>query len=150
MALALGALTVGGPAQAQNVSETKTVGAYKINLKLLPVEEFSGTDADMIWDGGAKPNLLLGPVHPNHHLVAFIFKDGQPVEKANVSIRYRELTPRRTGWKTLPVARMHIFLKGLDTTHYGNNVAFNPGKYDVHVRVNDGPLADFHFTLIRG
>ncbi len=76
-------------AHAQNVSKTKMAGKYTVNLKVLPAEGFSGADAPMVRDGGAMPETIHGPMHPNHHMVVFIKKNGAPVEHARVKIHYR-------------------------------------------------------------
>lgn len=134
-------------AQAQSVSKTAMAGAYSVALKVLPAESFRGPHAEMVRDAGAKPDLLLSPVRPNHHLVAFVREGGKPVEKADVVIRYHELSPKQGGWIQLPVVRMHVAGKGLATTHYGNNLSLAPGKYEAMVVVNGGAPAIFRFTL---
>ncbi len=150
VALALASAAVGLPrdAQAQAVSQEGKAGAYAVTLKVLPAESFAGKDAAMMRDGGARAVLLRSPEHPNHHMVAFIARDGKPVEHARVSIRYRRMGTRmRAGrWMTLPVARMHVRGKSLATTHFGNNVRLAPGDYEARVTV-DGHSALFRFTL---
>jgi hypothetical protein len=144
LAVALTCLFLPLAAHAQNISQTAKAGKYSITLKVLPAESFMGTDAAMAYDGGAKPEAVDGPMQPNHHMVAFISRDGHPVERANVKIRYRLVS--NGGWKNLPVARMHVKGKGADTTHFGNNVKLMPGQYQVQVTVNH-KRAKFHFTL---
>lgn len=147
LAFALGALLLPLAAHAQNVSKTAMAGPYSVTLKVLPAESFSGPHAEMVRDGGAKPNMIHGPKMPNHHMVAFVKKDGKPVEKARVSIRYRKLGPKEGRWMRLPVVRMHVAGKGLATTHYGNNVKLEAGRYEAQVRVNRSKPAIFHFML---
>lgn len=153
LALGLGVLCVPGRARAQNVSKTAQAGGYTVTLKVLPAETFTGPKADMVKDGGAAPNDVNGPEHPNHHLVAFVTKDGKPVERANVTIRYRaapmkaDSTSKSGNWTGLGVVRMHVAGKGLDTTHYGNNVHLAPGAYDVRVSVNGSTPATFEISL---
>lgn len=147
LACALGILLVPVAAQAQKISKTAKTGDYSITLKVLPAESFTGPGAEMARDGGAEPNDVNGPEHPNHHLVAFVKAEGKPVEKATVSIRYREVSPARGEWMSLPVVRMHVAGKGLQTTHYGNNVKLSPGKYEARVSVNGSEPAVFHFSL---
>lgn len=144
---ALGFMLLPLAAQAQVVSKTAKAGAYSVTLKVLPAESFRGPHAEMVRDAGAKPNLLGGPAHPNHHMVAFVKKIGRPVENARVSIRYRELSPRKGRWMSLPVVRMHVAGKSLATTHYGNNLHLGPGNYEVRVAVDGSGPAIFHFTL---
>lgn len=134
-------------AQAQNVSTTAMAGSYSVALKVLPAESFRGPKAAMARDGGAQPEYLDGPTHPNHHMVAFIKENGAPVENARVKIRYRQLSPMMGAWKRLPVVRMHVSGKGLGTTHYGNNVMLNPGKYEARVTVNGKASSLMHFTI---
>jgi hypothetical protein len=144
---ALGVMLLPLAAQAKNVSKTAMAGAYTVNLKVLPAESFSGPHAEMVKDAGAKPDLLNSSAHPNHHLVAFLRKNGKPVEQATVAIRYRELSPKQGNWMSLPVVRMHVKGKGLATTHYGNNLRIAPGSYEVQVTVDGSGPATFHFTL---
>jgi hypothetical protein len=134
-------------AQAQKISEKAMAGTYSVTLKVLPAEAFSGPHAEMAWDAGAKADMLSGAAGPNHHLVAFVEESGKPVENATVSISYRELSPKSGEWMSLPVARMHVAGKGLETTHYGNNVKLAPGSYEVRVTVNGKGPATFHFSL---
>ncbi|HKI70525.1 MAG TPA: hypothetical protein VKA67_13125 [Verrucomicrobiae bacterium] len=147
LALALGALFVPSTARAQKISKQAKAGAYSVTLKVLPAESFKGPNAAMARDGGAQPNQIKGPEHPNHHLVVFVKLGGKPVEDANVSISYRELSPNQGAWLELSVVRMHEAGKSLRTTHYGNNVKLSPGSYEARVTVNGGPSADFHFKL---
>ena len=133
-------------AQAQNVSKTETAGKYSITLKVLPAESFSGPKAEMVRDGGAKAVELNSPEQPNHHLVAFLRENNKPVEKAKVEISYREGSSGK--WTKLPVVQMHEAGKGLDTTHFGNNVKMPPGNYEVQVTVNGGAPAMFQITLL--
>ena len=147
LACALGILLVPVAAQAQTISKTAKTGDYSITLKVLPAESFSGPHADMARDGGAEPNDINGPKHPNHHLVAFVKENGKPVEKAKVSINYREVSPNKGDWMSLPVVRMHMAGMGLETTHYGNNVKLAPGSYEARVTVNGKGPATFHFSL---
>ena len=92
-------------AQAQNVSSTAMAGAYSVTLRVLPAESFSGPKAAMVRDSGAQPEQLDGPMHPNHHMVAFIKKNGTPVANAKVEIRYRKLSPMMGAWKSLDGAQ---------------------------------------------
>lgn len=136
-------------ARAQNVSKMARAGAYSLTLKVLPVESFTGPKAEMVRDGGAEPNLLNGPEHPNHHMVVFVKLKGKPVENATVDISYRKLSPHPSNWKQLPVVRMYVKGHGLATTHYGNNLKLSPGKYAVQVGVNGGMPATITFLLKR-
>lgn len=129
-----------------NVSKTAKAGAYSVTLKVLPAESFVGVNHEMARDGGAEPDAVEATPVPNHHLVAFVKSDGKPVEDAAVKIRYRETSPRETDWKSLPVVRMHVAGKSLETTHYGNNVQLEKGSYEAKVVVN-GATASYTFTV---
>jgi hypothetical protein len=147
LSLALGVLFAPPAAQSQEISKTATSGMYSVTLKVMPAESFSGPQPAMVRDGGAEPNLLNGPERPNRHLVAFVRESGKSVENATVSLSYRELSPNKGAWVPLPVVRMHVAGKGLQTTHYGNNVKLDPGKYEARVTVNGSEPATFHFSL---
>jgi len=147
LSLALASLILPRGAQAQKISETGMAGPYSVTLKVLPAEGFSGPHAEMAWDAGAKAEMLNGPAGPNHHLVAFVQESGKPVENAKVTIGYRQVSPKRGEWMSLPVARMHMAGKGPETTHYGNNVKLAPGDYEARVTVNGKGPASFKFSL---
>lgn len=89
LAVAFAALLVPHSALAQNVSKTTMAGPYSVTLKVLPAEGFEGANSPMVHDSGARPETVHGPMHPNHHMVAFIKKNGKPVEHAHVKIWYR-------------------------------------------------------------
>lgn len=147
LALTVGILLISNIAKAQNISQTKKSGSESVTIKVLPAEKFTGSDAMMTWDGGAKPELLKSKIKPNHHLVVFIKMDGKPVENATVEIRYKKVSSKKSMWKELPVVRMHITGKSLGTTHYGNNVRLSPGKYEARVTVDKKTSFIFHFNL---
>jgi hypothetical protein len=134
-------------AQARNISETARASRYSVTLKVLPPESFNGPKAAMVRDGGAEPNKLKGPEHPNHHMVAFVKEDGKPVEHTTVDISYRDLSSRMSEWRALPMVRMHVAGHGLATTHYGNNVRLARGRYEVRVTVDGSGPAIFRFKL---
>jgi hypothetical protein len=151
---ALGLALLPGAAPAQAVSKTAMAGPYAVTLKVLPAESFSGPGAAMARDAGAEAAMINGPEHPNHHMVAFVKRDGKPVERATVTISYRRVPASKMGktskagpWTKLPVARMHVAGQSLKTTHYGNNVSLEPGTYQARVTVNGKGPAIFRFTL---
>lgn len=144
---AFGAFLSSCAAQAKPVSETATVGAYRVTLKVLPAESFAGAHAEMVWDGGARPDMLDSKSRPNHHLVVFVKKDGKPAEDASVHIRYRALGKATGSWKTLPVVRMYVKGKSHATMHYGNNVRLAPGNYVAKVTLANEPAHLFHFRV---
>lgn len=144
LAFAFTALLVPHSALAQAVSQNAMAGKYSVTLKVLPAEAFKGSGAEMVRDGGAQPETVNGPKHPNHHMVVFVKDNGKPVENAHVKISYRMGNSGK--WWKLPVVRMHVKGKGRGTTHYGNNVMLKQGNYAVMVKVN-GKTATFHFTI---
>lgn len=146
LAFAFGAFLASCAAQAKIVSRTARVGPYTVTLNLLPAESFAGGHSAMAWDGGAKPYRLKQSPKPNHHLVVFIKKHGKPVENASVKIRYR-LMGGKSGWQTLPVARMYVRRKGPRTMHYGNNVLLAPGNYAIRVRIVGASSHLFHLRI---
>lgn len=143
VALCLIFLPLAASAQG-SVSKTQKAGDYTITLRVLPAESFTGMDAQMVRDGGDEPVLEGGPAYPNHHLVAFIKKDGKPVEHARVMIEYRSIAGAE--WTKVPVVQMYVKGKGRKTTHFGNNVTLQGGKYEVRVTVN-GSTALFHIQV---
>ena len=147
LTLALGVLLMPAFAQAGPISKTAKAGVYSITLRVLPAESFTGPKAEMVREGGAEPNTLKGPEHPNHHMVAFVRENGNPVEDATVDISYRKLSPKAGTWTALPVVRMHVAGHGLATTHYGNNLRLLAGSYEVLVTVNGNGRATLRFTL---
>ncbi len=147
VAIPLCGLLFVGSLHAQEITRTAKAGPVAVTLKVLPAESFRGPHSKMKWDGGAKPDLLTDTPKPNHHLVVFLARDKRPVERADVTILYRETGKNAGNWKLLPVVRMHVAGKSLATTHFGNNVHLAPGNYEVIVIVNHNPPADFHFKL---
>lgn len=140
-------LIASNAAYAKNISKTKETGAVRVTLKVLPAEAFEGPHATMVRGGGAMPMLLSHSPRPNHHMVVFIKRDKRPVEKANVTMLYKEWAPRKGPWTLLPAVRMHVAGKSVATTHFGNNVDLAPGEYEVIVVVNHNAPADFHIEL---
>ena len=147
LSLALGVSFVSSLAQAQMIDKTAMAGVYSVTLRVMPAESFSGAQPAMVRDAGAKPNLLNGPVHPNRHMVAFVKENGKPAENAKVVMKYRELSPAKGKWVRVPVVRMHMGGKALETTHYGNNLKLDAGTYEVSVTVNGSKPAIFQFSL---
>lgn len=146
LAFAFGVLLSPNASYAQNISKTGHAGAYAVTLKVLPAESFGGAHPKMVRDGGAMPNYLHGAMHPNHHIVVFVKKNGHPVERAHVTIACRRESTG-SSWHKEKVVRMHVAGKSLSTTHYGNNVHLGPGDYEVRVTVNGSKPATFHFPL---
>ena len=149
MTISLGFFFSSNVAKAQNISKTEMAGKVSVTMKVLPAEQFKGPGAEMKWDGGANPDMMSNTSKPNHHLVAFLKEGGKPVDNASVNISYRELSPKKSGWTTLPVARMHVAGKGLATTHYGNNLWLAKGEYEARVTVKNNPPALFRFDLTK-
>lgn len=148
-ALAVG-IAFAVPAAAKDVMMTKTVGAYRIELHLLPAEPFYTADEvaanhvtmGMVIQGGAVPVKPDADAHPNHHLVVHVFdrKTGQAITDAKVDLSFE---PLGRGNKSagasveVPVVIMQAVGLGPKSTHYGNNVVMPAGAYRVTATVND-------------
>lgn len=144
-------LSHGAQEQSQNLdqttlSQTAQVGHYSVTLKVMLAESFNGPQPEMIRDGGAPANEVDGPNPPNNHLAAFVTEDGKPVQNANVEISYRSVFRNDGEWIVLPVASMHAAGKGLETTHFGNNVTLPADGYEVRVTVNGTGPVTFRFS----
>ncbi len=129
--------------------KTKTVGAYRIELHVLPAEPFYTADEvaakhvtmGMLIQGGAAPVLPDANSHPNHHLVVHVFdrKTAQAITDAKVNLSFEPLG--RKGKSTaasveVPVVVMQAIGLGPKSTHYGNNVMMPAGSYRVTATVN--------------
>jgi hypothetical protein len=125
--------------------QTQAAGPYKIMLVMLPAEPYM-TPAEyekthpaqgMVVVGGATPIQPGSPSHPNHHLVAHVYRlDGSAVQGATVTMT---VTPTGSGAEgaplSVPIVEMQAAGKGPQSTHYGNNVTLAPGRYAVTVAV---------------
>ena len=149
MTVSLGFFFSVNVAKAQVVSKTKMAGKVSVTMRVLPAETYEGAGAEMKWDGGADAVLMNSASKPNHHLVAFLKEGGKPLEKASVMISYRELSPKKSDWTSLPVCRMHVAGKGMDTTHFGNNLRLEKGEYEARITVNKNPSVMFRFDLTK-
>ena len=72
-------MALAAPAAAKDVMKTKTAGAYRIELHVLPAEPFYTADEvaanvtiGMVIEGGAAPVKPDADTHPNHHLVVHV------------------------------------------------------------------------------
>lgn len=149
MAVSLGFFFSMNVAKAQVVSKTKMAGKVSVTMRVLPAETYEGAGAEMKWDGGASAVTMNSTPKPNHHLVAFLKEGGKPVENASVMISYRELSPKKSDWTSLPVCRMHVAGKGMDTAHFGNNLWLAKGEYEARITVNKNPSVMFRFDLTK-
>lgn len=140
-------------AQAEGMMQGRTVAAYRVELHVLPAEAFFSKEEvaekkakeGMEVEGGATPVALDADSHPNHHLVAHIFRrrTGAVVTDARVTMSFVPVDAkgRPTGAPTdVPVVVMQAVGAGPTSTHYGNNVTMAPGRYNVVVNVNDKRL----------
>jgi hypothetical protein len=145
------ASTVAGvvTANAADVMQTKTVGAYRVELHLLPAEPFFSKQdvADkhvkegMEIEGGAAPVAPDADSHPNHHLIVHVFdkQTGKVVADATVTMSFAALDGKGNPAGTpteVAVVVMQAIGKGPASTHYGNNVTMPAGHYSVNVTVN--------------
>ncbi len=134
---------------ARNVIKTATVGGMRIELHILPAEPFFTADevttkkvkAGMLIISGAEPLSLEANTHPNRHLVIHIFdaKTGKAITTAKVSMNFRQLDAKRKPIGesvNVPIVIMQAIGKGLESTHYGNNVVMPAGSYSVTVVAN--------------
>lgn len=144
---------------ASGVTLTKAVGAYRLELHVLPPEPFYTADevtarhltTGMLVTGGAAPASSTASPPPNHHLVVHVVdrKSGQSVVDANVTLRLQSVDAagKPTGpTVVVPVVVMQAIGAGPASTHYGNNVVMDPGSYRVLVTVN-GTAATFRVKL---
>ena len=134
---------------AENVMKKATVGGMRIELHILPAEPFFTQDEvmskkvkeGMLIISGAEPLSPEANTHPNHHLVVHIFdaKTGKAITTAKVSMNFQQLDARGrlTGDSVnVPIVVMQAIGKGLESTHYGNNVVMPAGSYSVTVVAN--------------
>jgi hypothetical protein len=144
---------------AGNVIKTATVGHMRIELYILPAEPFFTADEvttkkvheGMLIISGAEPLSLEANTRPNRHLVVHIFdaKTGKAMTTAKVSINFRQLDAKGkpTGDSVnVPIVIMQVIGKGLESTHYGNNVVMPAGSYSVTVVAN-GKKVGFQVML---
>jgi hypothetical protein len=147
-ALALG-IVLAVPAAAKDVMKTKNVGAYRIELHVLPAEPFYTADEvaakhptmGMVIQSGAAPVKPDADTHPNHHLVVHVYdrKTGQAITDAKVSLSFESLGrgKKPAGASVeVPVVSMQAIGQGPKSTHYGNNVVMPAGSYRVTATVN--------------
>jgi hypothetical protein len=131
-AAVVGATAVAIPANAEDVMSAKTVGAYHLELHVLPAEPFFSKEdvaakhvkEGMEIEGGATPVTPDAASHPNHHLVVHVFdrKTRQAVTDATVTMSFASLDRRRSspgGQIEVPVVVMQAIGKGPASTHYG-------------------------------
>jgi hypothetical protein len=144
------AIALAAPAAAKDVMQTKTVGAYRVELHVLPAEPFYTADEvaakhptmGMVIQGGAAPVKPDADSHPNHHLVVHVFdrKTGQAITDAKVSLSFEPLgrgNEPAGASVDVPVVNMQAIGQGPKSTHYGNNVVMPAGSYRVTATVND-------------
>ncbi len=144
---------------ATGATQILKTGAYRIELHLLPPEEFySPTDAKthhatvgMLVVGGATPVATDASPRPNHHLVVHVFdrKSGAAVTEASVAMTYRALDAagHPQGHVTpVPTVTMQALGAGQASTHFGNNLLIPAGSYAVTVTVN-GATARFRLKV---
>ncbi len=139
---------------AKNVMKTTTVGGMRIELHILPAEPFFTADEvtskkvkeGMLIISGAEPLSLEANTRPNHHLVVHIFdaKTGKAITTAKVSMNFQKLDAKEkpTGDSVnVPIVIMQAIGKGVESTHYGNNVVMPAGSYSVTVVANGKKVA---------
>jgi len=146
-------------ADARDYMKPATVGGMRIELHILPAEPFFTADevaakkvkAGMLIMGGAEPLALDANTHPNHHLVVHIFdaKTGKAITTAQVSINFQQLDAKKKpvgDSVNVPIVIMQAIGKGVESTHYGNNVVMPSGYYSITVVAN-GKKVNFQMRL---
>jgi hypothetical protein len=146
-------------ADAKNIVKKATANGMRIELNILSPEPFYTTEEvatkkikeGMLIIGGAEPVPPEANSHPNHHLVVHIFdaKTGKAITTAKVSMSFQQLDEKgnMVGKSVkVPIAIMQAIGKGVESTHYGNNVVMPDGSYSVTVVAN-GKKVDFKVTL---
>ena len=134
---------------AKHPTFTQVVGAYRVELHLLPPEEFyTATEVaakhvaeGMLIVGGLPPVAVGATPAPNHHLIVHVFDNasGMAVTDAKVQMSIRPVGAdgHPTGRSTdVPVVMMQAIGAGAASTHYGNNLVIPAGAYVVTVIVN--------------
>jgi hypothetical protein len=135
--------------EAGNVIKTATVGPMRIELNILLAEPFFTADEvrtkkvheGMLIISGAEPLSLEASTHPNRHLVVHIFdvKTGKAMTTAKVRINFQRLDAKGKpigDSVNVPIVVMQAIGKGLESTHYGNNVLMPAGSYSITVVAN--------------
>lgn len=134
---------------ANHPTFTQSVGPYRIELHLLPPEEFytaaevaaKHISEGMLIVGGLPPIAVGSTPAPNHHLIVHVFDrtSGAPVTDAKVQMSFRRVGAdgHPSGPHTeVPVVTMQAIGAGAASTHYGNNLVIPAGHYVVTVIVN--------------
>ena len=147
------------PVNAENIMKTAMIDGMRIELHILPAEPFFTSEAvlDKIVDSGmliisgAEPVSPEAMPRPNRHLVVHIFdaNTGKAITGAKVSMSFQKLDNKGDPIgraENVPVVNMQVVGKGLESTHYGNNVMMQSGSYSVKV-IAEGKNVDFHVTI---
>jgi hypothetical protein len=134
---------------AKHPTDTQVVGAYRVELHVLPPEEFytaaevaaKHISEGMLIVGGLPPLAVSATPAPNHHLIVHVFDrtSGMAVTDAKVQMSFRPVGAdgHPTGPHTeVPVVTMQAIGAGAASTHYGNNVVIPAGAYMVSVIIN--------------
>jgi|WetSurMetagenome_2_1015567.scaffolds.fasta_scaffold232877_1 hypothetical protein len=144
---------------ANEVTKTTVVDGMRIELHVLPAEPFFTADEvkikkmkeGMLIISGAEPVSVEANTHPNRHLVVHIFdvKTDKAITTAKVTMKFQQLDSngKLIGASTdVPIVVMEAIGKGVESTHYGNNVVMPEGSYAITVVAN-GKKADFQVVL---
>jgi hypothetical protein len=135
-------------ANAANVTQRRTVAAYRVELHITALEPFFSKQEvvdkhvkkGMEIVGGAAPIAMDAASHPNRHLAVYIFRrrSRQVVTDATVAISFAPIDAkgRANGAPIdVPVVVMQEIGKGPASTRYGNNVTMPAGRYNVTVMI---------------
>jgi hypothetical protein len=145
-----------GVVRAADVKMDTTINGQRIELHVLPAEPFftksqvaaqGAPKEGMLIMGGAKPMLPDAKERPNQHLVIHVFdtKTALAVTDAKVKMSFQSLDEKgnQTGRPVdVPIVVMQAIGKGVQSTHYGNNVVMPDGPLAVSIVV-DGKKVKF-------
>jgi hypothetical protein len=126
-----------------------TVNGMKIELHILPAEPFFTAEEisikkvkeGMLKIDGAEPIPIDSNMRPNHHLVVHIYdaRTGKAISNAEVNMSFQQLDlkGKPVGQSVkVPIVKMQAIGKGIESTHYGNNIVMPDGSYIIEVVAN--------------
>jgi hypothetical protein len=147
---------VGTHSHAAEVMATKTLGAYRVDLHVLPAEPYVTKDevaskhvtAGMEIEGGAPPVMPDAATHPNHHLFVYVLdkKTGHALTNATIAMKFAPAGKPDSTAVDVPIVIMQMIAMGPEATHWGNNVTMPDGRYQVTVNIN-GEIGTFNVKV---
>jgi len=122
VALAASITLTGRPSSAAEVMATKTLGAYRVDLHVLPVEPYVTKEevaskhvtAGMEIEGGAPPVMPDAATHPNHHLIIYVVdkKTGHALTNATIAMKFAPAGKPDSTAVDVPIVIMQMIGKG--------------------------------------